>query len=173
LYFIGAVGGTPDYGAAIKWFTRAAEQGNAGAQNNLGICYESGKGVARSEESAMHFYGAAAKQGHPSALSSLGYLYLKQRKFDLALECLHKAAEQADKVRESNNHTTIASAHSRIPNLLIAKQKTKGRMFDLSLPFSMKREDRIWQDSSFSFFLSLFFPVQYSITLVLRRVAFA
>lgn len=104
LYFIGAVGGTPDYAAAIKWFTRAAEQGSAGAQNNLGICYESGKGVARSEESAMHFYGAAAKQGHPSALSSLGYLYLKQRKFDLALECLHKAAEQADKVRTHITH---------------------------------------------------------------------
>lgn len=45
----------------------------------------------------MQYYASAAKQGHPSALSSLGYLYLKQRKFDLALECLHKAAEQADK----------------------------------------------------------------------------
>lgn len=46
---------------------------------------------------AMQYYSHAARQGHPSALSSLGYLYLKQRRFDLALDALHRAAEQADK----------------------------------------------------------------------------
>ena len=29
----------------MKWYRRAAEQGNSGAQNNLGIMYNEGKGV--------------------------------------------------------------------------------------------------------------------------------
>ncbi len=36
-----------DYEEAVKWFRKAAEQGHAGAQYHLGICYYKGKGVAR------------------------------------------------------------------------------------------------------------------------------
>jgi TPR repeat protein len=34
-----------DYQAALKWYRRAAEQGNGSAQNNLGLMYERGRGV--------------------------------------------------------------------------------------------------------------------------------
>ena len=39
------VGGEPNYGAAAEWYRRAAEQGNARAQFNLGTLYEQGLGV--------------------------------------------------------------------------------------------------------------------------------
>ena len=34
-----------DYNQAAEWFRKAAERGCARALNNLGICYEQGKGV--------------------------------------------------------------------------------------------------------------------------------
>ena len=32
---------------AVRWYRRAAEQGSAQAQNNLGIMYDEGRGVRR------------------------------------------------------------------------------------------------------------------------------
>ena len=34
-----------DYAEAIKWYRKAAEQGYASAQYNLGIMYDDGEGV--------------------------------------------------------------------------------------------------------------------------------
>jgi len=39
-----------DSEAAVKWYTLAAEQGNADAQNSLGLCYLYGIGVAQDSE---------------------------------------------------------------------------------------------------------------------------
>jgi TPR repeat protein len=38
-----------DYAEAVKWFRKAAEQGNAMAQYNLGIAYANGQGVSRDD----------------------------------------------------------------------------------------------------------------------------
>ena len=89
--------GKKEYEEAVHWFRLAAEQGNAGALNNLGIAYESGKGVERDEDVALQMYQEAASLGHVSAQSSLGYLYLKQRRFDVALDWLRKATEGKDR----------------------------------------------------------------------------
>ena len=43
-----------DYGEAIKWFRRAAAQGNADAANWLGNFYANGLGVAK-DPAALHF----------------------------------------------------------------------------------------------------------------------
>jgi len=107
LFFTGAIGSLtsnsnnssdpssppkPDYPSAFAWFQRASDQGFCLAQHNLAICYESGRGVGRNEALAIRWYSEAAKQGHAPALSSLGYLDLKQRKFEQAFESLQKAA---------------------------------------------------------------------------------
>ena len=34
-----------DYKEAVKWYTKAAEQGHANAQSNLGVKYDNGEGV--------------------------------------------------------------------------------------------------------------------------------
>ena len=41
------MGVAPDYQEAIKWYERAADQGYEGAQNDLGILYLTGRGVAK------------------------------------------------------------------------------------------------------------------------------
>jgi len=42
-----------DYVEAVKWFRKAAEQNEADAQFNLGICYFIGRGVAKDEAEAV------------------------------------------------------------------------------------------------------------------------
>jgi hypothetical protein len=39
-------GVTRDYAQAVEWFRKAAEQGDAMVQYNLGVCYENGNGVS-------------------------------------------------------------------------------------------------------------------------------
>ena len=44
-----------DYGEAVKWYTKAAEQGYADAQNQLGYCYEFGEGVDTNHKKAVEW----------------------------------------------------------------------------------------------------------------------
>ena len=47
---------------AVKWYRKAAEQNDADAQNNLGVCYANGQGVAKDEVEAVKWYRKAAEQ---------------------------------------------------------------------------------------------------------------
>jgi uncharacterized protein len=52
---------------AFHWFQKAADQGHAEAQYNLGFCYDKGVGVAQSFVKAFHWFQKAANQGHAEA----------------------------------------------------------------------------------------------------------
>ena len=56
---------------AFKWYRKAAEQGDAGAQYGLGWCYENGSGVDKDLSEAFKWYSKAAKQGHAGAKDRL------------------------------------------------------------------------------------------------------
>ena len=45
-----------DYKEAVKWYLKAAEQGNAIAQNHLGVMYDQGKGVTQDYKEAAKWY---------------------------------------------------------------------------------------------------------------------
>ncbi|WP_262975344.1 tetratricopeptide repeat protein [Pseudoalteromonas piscicida] len=60
---------------AVEYFQLAAEQGEAGAQFNLGVMYERGKGVAQSDEKAVEYFQLAAEQGDADAQCNLGVMY--------------------------------------------------------------------------------------------------
>ncbi len=62
--------------SAAKWYLRAAENGNAEAQSNIGWMYIHGKGVNRDHEEGIKWYRKAVKNGSVSALFLLGYAYL-------------------------------------------------------------------------------------------------
>lgn len=64
-----------DYPAALKWYRRAAEQGYALAQVNLGSMYFEGQGVRPDIQEALKWYRLAAEQGLASAQFDLGVLY--------------------------------------------------------------------------------------------------
>ena len=68
--------GVPENDAeAVRWFRKAAEQGDAWAQNNLGYAYRLGWGVPEDDAEAVRWYRKAAAQGHADAQNNLGVMY--------------------------------------------------------------------------------------------------
>ena len=53
-----------------------AEQGDAAAQNNLGVCYQAGEGVKKDLAEAAKWFRRAAEQGDAKAQLNLGACYL-------------------------------------------------------------------------------------------------
>ena len=49
---------------AVKWYRKAAEQGHASAQYNLGVAYEVGEGVLEDDVTAYAWYNIAAANGN-------------------------------------------------------------------------------------------------------------
>ena len=64
-----------DYSEAVKWFRKAAEQGNVDALNNLGVAYRDGQGVPQDYAEAVKWFLKAAQKGSQIAPASLGALY--------------------------------------------------------------------------------------------------
>ncbi len=56
-------------------YRRAAEQGDASAQNNLGHMYRTGQGVAQDYAEAVKWWRKAAEQGDAKAQYNLGHMY--------------------------------------------------------------------------------------------------
>ncbi|MGC4114483.1 MAG: tetratricopeptide repeat protein [Myxococcales bacterium] len=61
--------------AAVQWFRRAAEQGIAGAQLNLGYCIDTGTGTRRDPQAARRWYMRAYRQGDAAAASNIATMY--------------------------------------------------------------------------------------------------
>ena len=59
----------------MKWYTKAAEQGYASAQYNLGVMYANGEGVLENDKTAVKWYTKAAEQGYADAQYNLGVMY--------------------------------------------------------------------------------------------------
>ncbi len=64
------------YKKAVEWFLKAAKQGLASAQYDLGLMYEFGRGVEQSDEKAREWYQKAADQGFEDAMVALNSLNL-------------------------------------------------------------------------------------------------
>jgi TPR repeat protein len=56
---------------AARWCRKAADQGYADAQHNLGFMFSRGRGVAQSDVKAVRWYRKAADQGHANAQHEL------------------------------------------------------------------------------------------------------
>ena len=56
---------------AVKWFRKAAEQNDAAAQYNLGVCYYNGDGVAKDWVEAYGWLLLAARQGDEDAKKNI------------------------------------------------------------------------------------------------------
>ena len=77
---------------------RNAEQGDADAQNDLGICYENGVGVPQNYTEAVKWYRKSAEQGNATAQNNLGLCYENgvgvTKDLNKAIEWYRKAALQ-------------------------------------------------------------------------------
>jgi hypothetical protein len=60
-----------DYNQAVAWYQKAADQGYADAQTNLGFMYKNGYGVKQDYNQAREWYQKAADQGDVDAKRNL------------------------------------------------------------------------------------------------------
>ena len=66
-----------DFATALKEWKPLAEEGNAAAQNNLGLMYHNGWGVPQDYKEAVYWYRLAVEQGYAIAQYNLGLMYEK------------------------------------------------------------------------------------------------
>ena len=87
-----------DYAAALYWYNLAAEQGDAGGENDLGAMYHNGVGVAVDTAEAAKWYRLAADKGLATAQYNLAVLLGWGNGVPMdepeATALLHKAAAQ-------------------------------------------------------------------------------
>ena len=99
-YYYGDNGKSQDYVKAIKWYRKAANQGDSDAQYNLGYMYYNGQGVEQDYIKALEWYRKAANQGFVPAQHDLGYMYNNglgvEQDYKKAVEWYRKAADQGD-----------------------------------------------------------------------------
>lgn len=95
-----------DYVSAWQILAPLAEAGDARAENDLGVMYGLGLGVAQSYSKAAVWITRAAEQGNPYAQSTLGYMYYRARGVDqdygAAALWSRRAAEQGIASAQSN-----------------------------------------------------------------------
>jgi len=72
-YDVGVSGYEKNDVEAAKWYRKAAGQGNAVCQFNLGNMYADGRGMAQDEAEAVKWYRKSAEQGHAKAQANLAF----------------------------------------------------------------------------------------------------
>ena len=89
-----------DLRKAAELYQKAADKGNAFAQNQLGTLYQSGEGVPKDLRKAAELYQKAADQGGAMAQNNLGTLYQSgqgvPKDLGKATELYQKAADQGN-----------------------------------------------------------------------------
>jgi TPR repeat protein len=113
-----------DYAEALKWWRKAAEQGNATGQTSLGFMYEKGKGVTQDYAEAAKWFRKAAEQGNAFAQSNLGVAYDKgdgvTQDYAEAVKWFRKAAEQGLAVAQFNLGLKYAKGEGVLQEMVAA-----------------------------------------------------
>ena len=112
---------------AIKWLRKAAEQGLAQSQHNLGAMYANGQGVPQDYVEAVKWLRKAAEQGLAQSQHDLGVMYANGQGvpqnymeacmwWNLAAEQGNEEARQKrDIVAKMLTASQVADAH-RVPD---------------------------------------------------------
>ena len=92
--------------AEVAQLTKAATQGDADAQYNLGFMYDEGRGMPKDDKKAVEWYRKAAKQGNADAQIHLGFMYMNgygvPQDDKKAVEWYRKAADQKHPIAQHN-----------------------------------------------------------------------
>jgi len=92
-----------NYGKAIKWFRKAADQKHAGAMYILGCIYSEGKyGIKKDPVQAVEWFFKAAEQGHAAAHVELGCMYSEGKGVEKNDEKAVEWFRKAEKLRDDN-----------------------------------------------------------------------
>jgi uncharacterized protein len=117
---LGVRGVMPDFAEAAKWYRKAADQGFAEAQNNLGVLYASGQGVPQDYVEAVRLFGLAAGQGSAKGQNNLGEAYKRgtgvSRDYAEAVRLFSLAARQGLAEAQNNLGEAYENGYGVLPN---------------------------------------------------------
>ena len=77
VFSVGRLGQAKNYLEAVKWYRKAAEQGNSDSQCALGLLYYEGTGVPQDLREGFVWLRKSAEQGHAFAQYAVGLYYLR------------------------------------------------------------------------------------------------
>ena len=110
---------------AVKWYRRAAEQGDATGQANLAACYENARGVEQDLKEAVKWYFKAAEQGYAVAQNNLGVCFYDGKSrpdYKEAIKWYFKAVEQ-------DNHWAQRVWERLMPKEAVEQDLRSGEMY--------------------------------------------
>jgi len=100
------------YIEAVKWYRKAAELGDDGAQKKLGDMYCNGNGVKQDYEEAKSWYLKAAERGYDEASNALGNMFYIKKDYAEAMKWYMKSVEQGfNSITESDPFAAIADMY--------------------------------------------------------------
>ena len=107
LWFLDGRQGVPqDFACAFHWLREAANDGDAAAQNNLGLMYLNGQGVLPNPQTAVKWFRQAAEQEDTGAQFNLALSYETGRGVDqdytVAAEWYRRAADGGEPAAQKN-----------------------------------------------------------------------
>ena len=119
-------GPKPSLEEAVRLYRLSADEGFAGAQNNLGDMYEDGRGVPANDKFAVYWYARAAERGEPTAYLSLSTLLpINTNDENILIEALKFGILAVDGLPEGKNKLTakanMKSIASRLPESAIGR----------------------------------------------------
>lgn len=95
-----------DYGQAMECYRKAAEEGDADAQCDLGYCYKIGDGVKKDPKKAVEWFTKSAEQGNARAQYNLALCFEHgngvKKNLKKAIEWYTKSAEQGYESAQCN-----------------------------------------------------------------------
>jgi len=137
-YYRGVGGLHQSYEEAAKWYAKAAKQGHAAAQSDLGDMYDNGEGVPQSYQKAIEYYELSARQGNADAENNLGVMFYEGRDVETdwnrARDWLTRAA------KHGNDNTTWASKN--LQELDEEEEKVRKRNKTMDKKESVNKEER-------------------------------
>ena len=112
-------------------FREAADRGTAEAQFQLGLLYDTGRGVRQNPTEAIRWYRAAADQGHAAAQNNLGLLYdygrgISQNYVDAYLWFNLASARASGDIREQAAHNKTVLAQHMTPQQIAQANRLTG-----------------------------------------------
>src|SRR5215831_606454 len=103
-------------GDGVDAVRKAAEQGNAQAQSNLGVMYQDGEGVPQSDTEAVKWYRKSAEQGNAYGQYNLGWMYQMGKGVPQsdteAVKWYRKSAEQGFTLVQSNVQSNLGMMYA-------------------------------------------------------------
>ena len=104
--FIFGKGTQEAYDESLKWYLKAANNGNSSAQMSVAYAYHYAKGVKKDYQEALKWYMKAAEKDSPSGQASVGRMYYNgegvEKDYKKAFKWLMKAAEQGNVPAQNN-----------------------------------------------------------------------